>query len=356
MITRELILTLKNLKGVGNKTIFQLFTELQSYNLIDIKDYFDAILEISKNKNNLRLSNIEMEQLIISNSIANKIIEDSEKHEIKIVGYYDDDFPESLKKIDNSPLLINVKGNYKALVDLVGVAIIGTRDPSENGFKTGKYIGKEIGAKGFNVVSGLAKGCDASAHEGCLSVGGTTTAVLAHGLDHIYPKENKQLAIDIIENNGCLISEYTIGTRPFSSYFIERDRIQSALSLATIVIQTDTKGGTMHAVNDTLKYKKILGAISYVGKELSYPKTKGNQMLISEQKAIPISKESLTEFLLKIPIPQTNITNKIVKTRIKTNVRGIVRTKIKSNKIISKKTIIKNNNNQTQLKLDFNND
>ena len=103
----------------------------------------------------------------------------------------------------------------------------------------------------FNIVSGLAIGCDTAGHISIIDASGITTAVTAHGLDTVYPAENRGLAEKIYENNGILISEYFVNTRGLPNYFVERDRIQAGLSLGTIVIETDIKGGTMHTVNFT---------------------------------------------------------------------------------------------------------
>jgi DNA processing protein len=112
-----------------------------------------------------------------------------------------------------------------------------------------------------------------------------------------YPKQNIELAESIFDNGGVLLSEYLYGTGALTNYFVERDRLQSGLSKATIVIQTDEKGGTMHAVNATIKSNKKLAAIKFKGDELLYSKTKGNELLIREGKAFPLSSENLAEFL-----------------------------------------------------------
>jgi DNA processing protein len=187
------------------------------------------------------------------------------------------------------------------LYETSGIAIIGTREPSEAGFKAGEYFGEKLGNSGFNIVSGLAIGCDASAHRGALKANGFTTAILAHGMQTIYPKENKRLAEDILNNDGIILTEYIWGTGALPNYFVERDRLQAGLSKGTIVIQTDIQGGTMHAVNATIKSNKPLAAVKYVANtELNNPKIKGNEMLINEGKAFPLTSKNLDEFVKKI--------------------------------------------------------
>lgn len=224
------------------------------------------------------------------------ILEKSNKAKITVLSCFDVEFPSKLSNIDKKPIVLSFKGNYQDLNSRPGIAIIGTREPTEPGRKTGEYCGEYFGKRGFNVVSGLAKGCDSAAHIGCLRVNGMTTAIVAHGLDIIYPKENKGLATEILDKGGVLLSEYFIGKGPKPNQFVERDRLQAGLALATIVIQTGIKGGTMHAVNATIESKKFLAAIKY-NKPVDYDKISGNEMLIKESGAFPLTSESIADFV-----------------------------------------------------------
>ena len=137
------------------------------------------------------------------------------------------------------------------------------------------------------VVSGLAEGCDTAAHRGCLRGHGTTVAVMAHGLHTVYPASNRDLAEEIVANDGCLVSEYPPDTRAQRSYFVERDRLQSALSRAVLVIETDVEGGTMHTVKACLAQKRILACLAHPP-QFDNEKSRGNAMLIRRGDAIPI--------------------------------------------------------------------
>ncbi len=172
-----------------------------------------------------------------------------------------------------------------------GIAIIGTREPTPNGIKAGEFFSAEFAKRGFNIVSGLAIGCDTTGHRGALIAKGATTAFLANGLDwdSIYPKENLSLAKDIVGNGGLLLSEYAIGQNCGRYGLVARDRLQAGLSLATIVIQTGVKGGTMHAVNATLASKKPLFAVAYNSDyDTNHDKVQGNNMLIKNKAAYPL--------------------------------------------------------------------
>ncbi len=230
---------------------------------------------------------------------GNKICQTSENSGIKILSFYDDDFPKSLRKIEDCPIILNFKGNYKMLNEHTGIAVIGTRYPNRKGMKYGRYFGSFFAKKGFNVVSGLAKGCDTAAHHGCLKAKGFTTAVVAHGLHTVYPEENKKLSDRIIDTGGVLVSEYFTGTGFLPDYFIERDRIQAGLSNAVIVIQCETNGSTLFTVNYALKYGRILAAIKYGRFQLS-DVIKGNEMLIQENLAFPLDRKNKEKFLDKL--------------------------------------------------------
>jgi DNA processing protein len=162
---------------------------------------------------------------------------------------------------------------------------VGTREVTSEGIKGDLYISGEFARRGFNIVSGLAIGCDTYAHKGALNVGGKTTAFLANSLEYslIYPSENKGLAEEIVDKGGLLLSEYSIGKNANKYNLVARDRLQSALSLATIVIQTGIKGGTMHAANTTLKSGKPLYAMKYKDEFTNqHEKSLGNAYLVKQ--------------------------------------------------------------------------
>ena len=137
---------------------------------------------------------------------------------------------------------------------------------------------------GYNIVSGLALGCDSAGHRGALKYqDGKTTAFLAHGLDTVYPPENERLAEEIVERGGLLMSEYPVGDTVNRYFLVARDRLQAALSAATIVIQTGLHGGTNHAANTTLISGKPLFCVKYGNESLMHSeKVEGNIALVSK--------------------------------------------------------------------------
>lgn len=280
----SIILKVLTLPGIGRRTAFKILTNLK-HKISTDDDLIDALSDHPV----IMLNSLSKSAFYNAFEIAEKMLERSEKAGIKVLGYFDQDYPILLKNIDDPALLINAKGDYEKLNELPSVAIIGTRAPTDHGYKVGIRLGEVFGEAGFNVVSGLAIGCDTAGHTGCLNVGGFTTAVLAHGLDTIYPAVNKPLAARILDNCGLLLSEYMIGQKGQPSYFVERDRIQAGLSQAVIVVETDIKGGTMHTVKFAGNAKRIVAAFDHDPKYLYHSKTQGNQYLIKNGTARPLS-------------------------------------------------------------------
>ena len=164
--------------------------------------------------------------------------------QINMVFYDDPNFPLLLKEIPDIPFLLYYRGVLPD-ADKAAVAIVGTRRPSGNGIKTALQLGTECGHVGIPVISGLAHGIDTFAHRGAVEGGGFTAAVLACGLDQLYPKSNARLAGHILEKGGCVISEYAPGEPPLAYRFPQRNRLISGLSRATIVVEAPAKSGAL---------------------------------------------------------------------------------------------------------------
>lgn len=284
-LSAEMILTLQQLDGFGTKTIFKI-TQQISTPLSSLKELYDFLKTLKGKK----IQSISLEDIIDANDIAKKIIDVSSKHFIDLVGYYDSDFPTMLRATINEdgkldpPMLLWYRGNL-SVTSMPGLAVIGTREPTPEGVAGGTYLSEEFAKRKFNIISGLAVGCDSAGHIGALKVGGITTAILANGLDtnSIYPTENKELAETIVEQGGLLLSEYPVGQGVKSYALVARDRLQAALSKATLVIQTGIKGGTMHAANTTLVSKKPLYAMKFKNSITNnHEKCKGNAYLVSQ--------------------------------------------------------------------------
>lgn len=292
-LNKEQILTLTCLKevgvkGVGPQKIFSVARTIEDKNL-DIKSY-DELAAVMGSMKEKAIHSVTLSDLNNAHQCALKIISTSQACKIGYVGFYDAEFPAILRQTINEdgkldpPLILWYRGDY-SITQLPGFAFIGTREATPEGITGGTFLAGEFAKRGFNIVSGLAIGCDTCGHKGALKVGGKTTAILANGLDHesIYPPENQNLAEEIVENGGLLISEYRIGT-PVSRYsLVARDRLQSGLSLATLVIQTGEHGGTMHAATATLKAEKPLYTMLFKDNNTNrHEKCLGNALLVKK--------------------------------------------------------------------------
>lgn len=209
----------------------------------------------------------ELDKSCINEILNKKYRENLEKYEkylkennIKIITIFDEQYPEKLKNIYDKPILLFAKGNMD-LLKQDGIAIIGCRDCSEYGKRTSKKISFDIAKQNKCIISGLAKGIDTYAHIGALEAGGNTIAVIGNGLDNIYPYENKKLCERILENNGLIITEYVIGTKPDKLNFPERNRIISALSDGILVIEAKEKSGALITVDFGLEHGKEIFAV-----------------------------------------------------------------------------------------------
>jgi DNA processing protein len=286
----NIILTLSCLPKVGKKTILYFIKEMLEKPK-DEKDLLDRFIEIKDN--NRRIMVPTLEQLKEAINKSEEIILNSQRQNIKTIDILNENFPKKLKYINNAPSILFYKGNYNSLINDKSVAIIGSRKAEMEGLEESYRLGSVFGNGKYSVVSGLAIGCDEQAHRGCLDVRGNTVAVLPCGLDDIYPISNRGLANKILENEGCLVSEYPIGMKSFKNNFIERDRIQSGLSSAVIVCEANVDSGTMHTVDFAREQNRILACL--------YIEASGNQKLIKEDNCIVIrDKEDISRLKLEI--------------------------------------------------------
>ena len=234
----------------------------------------EELLKMFKSPENIwRLSRNDLKQIDginekIINIITNqkyrnnlgKYIEYMKKNEIKLVTLYDKEYPEKLKEIYDKPVSLFYKGNIE-LLKKRNIAIVGCRDCSVYGKNTARDISYKLAEKGQCIVSGLARGIDKYAHLGALEASGDTIAVIGNGLDIIYPYENKNLSERILKNNGLIVTEYIIGTKPEKNHFPARNRIISGLSEGVIVVEAKEKSGALITADFALEQGREVFAI-----------------------------------------------------------------------------------------------
>jgi DNA processing protein len=188
-------------------------------------------------------------QEVISRHIEKKVVP---------VAITDSKYPPLLKLISDPPPILFVRGNLETLSMADALAVVGTRGATELGKEVAGRIAKYFAKRGYVIVSGLAKGIDTAAHKGAVEAEARTVAVLGTALDQIYPAENRELAERIANDSGALITELPLGRKSFRNAFVQRDRIQSGMSLAVIPVQTDVTGGTMHTVRFAEQHGRLL--------------------------------------------------------------------------------------------------
>ena len=192
-------------------------------------------------------------------SAAERTLAYTEKYNIGIVTYADTEYPESLKEIQNPPVLLYYRGVLPDFRSGFFSAVVGTRRLSEYGRRMAFAIGADLASAGAAVVSGMAVGIDGVAMAGALSLGGCVVAVLGSGIDVCYPKAHKTLAKAIVASGGCVLTEYPPKTRPERYNFPKRNRIISGLCAVTAVIEGSEKSGAMI----TARYAKEQGRAVY---------------------------------------------------------------------------------------------
>ncbi len=267
----KLILLLQNVNGIGDASIRKLIVNEKFKEIIDVQITYSAILAwIKKNESyfskRANISSLTINDLKIANEKRKEIEESSAKLGIKIISYFDEDYPKRFKDMAFSkecdfPVLFYYLGDIKLLNSEKICAIIGTRKVSPKAKEYGMRIAKKMVDDGYVVVSGLAEGCDTIGHRGCLDAGGKTVAIVGTPLNTIFPKTNKNLQDEILEKGGLVISEYPIGFKWGAFAFVQRDRLQTLGSDVVIALQCSIDGGTMYASKATRKYYKKLMTI-----------------------------------------------------------------------------------------------
>lgn len=185
-------------------------------------------------------------------------------------------YPPLLKEIHDPPPILYAKGNLSCLSQTT-LAMVGTRKPSVRGRETAWEWAKAL-SQSLTIVSGLAQGIDAAVHEGCLSAQGKTIAVLGTGIDIIYPRQHKNLALKISEN-GLLLSEFPLNTSPKPGHFPRRNRIISGLSIATLVIEAALKSGSLITARFALEQNR--GVLALPG-SIHLPQARGCHYLLKQ--------------------------------------------------------------------------
>lgn len=246
---------LKDMPGIGDitlKRLIALFGDAQNV----LNANYDELTE--KARLNIETAEAVCRAPRITDRIKREL-ELIDAASVKVVTLADAAYPSLLKEIADPPPLLYVKGKLDNLA--FPLAIVGARKPTEYGVVTTRKLSRELTLKGFSIISGLAVGIDAEAHKGALDVQGTTFAVLGNGLSSVYPRENRQLAKQIIEFGGALISELHMKAPPDAFHFPKRNRIISGISMGTVVTEAASKSGSLITARLALEQNREVFAV-----------------------------------------------------------------------------------------------
>ena len=222
---------------------------------------------------------------------AERELADLDKAGATILAWGEPDYPAALAAIDDAPPILAVRGD-RALLSRPALAVVGARNASANGRRLARELAGELGHHGYLIASGLARGIDAAAHLGALASG--TVAVLAGGIDIVYPPENQEL-YDAIVERGTIIAEPAFGTVPQARHFPRRNRIISGLSLGILVVEAAARSGSLITARFALDQGREVFAVP--GSPLD-PRCRGTNDLIRRGATLT---ESIDDILQQLP-------------------------------------------------------
>ena len=245
---------LATLPGLGTRTRLQLLEHFDSPEDIYYADEGELLLtpDITKAQAAL-LADKSLER-------TEQVLADCARDGQFILTMGDSLYPNRLRTIFDPPILLYGKGALPVFDDEVAVTVVGTRSCTPYGIRAASQLGYELSKQGALLVSGMAKGIDGEALKGALRAGGFTAAVLGGGADVIYPAENRRLYQDIVAT-GVILSEYPPGTVPKADHFPVRNRLLSALSLATVVVEAPEKSGALITAMTALEQGRDVFAV-----------------------------------------------------------------------------------------------
>lgn len=284
MDERTLLLALHETEGIGWKTIHKLVTGLSSLQELpamkpehlipyDLSPAAADRLYTSLRRNEWRTR-----------------LQDYKQAGIRWMTVLDPDYPELLRQTSRPPWILYARGDLARLHD-PGIALVGTRTPTVYGRKAAFDLASDLSSSGVTVVSGLARGIDTEAHRGAVRHAGRTIAVLACGLDRVYPPENASL-FETIAEQGLLVSEFAPGTTLHPGLFPLRNRIIAGLTLGTVVVEAAAKSGSLITADQALDESRDVFAVPG---PITSPKSAGTLSLLRQGAKLVASVEDILE-------------------------------------------------------------
>lgn len=231
---------------------------------------------------------------IYSQELAKKEMENTNNIGAELLIYIEEEYPERLKNIYDPPPVITVRGDVK-LLGKDSIAIVGARNASANGIRFSEGLAKDLGDGGYIIVSGLARGIDTAAHKGSLKTG--TIAVIAGGINNIYPPENEKL-YNVIAEKGAIIAELPFGAAPKAQHFPQRNRIISGLSLGVVIVEAALKSGSLITARLALEQGREVFAVPGHPQD---PRAQGPNRLIKQGAILIESAEDVIRAITSQP-------------------------------------------------------
>jgi len=231
----------------------------------------------------------------------------------KIISFNDKHYPLLLKQIYDPPLILFVQGNSE-LLNRTQLAMVGSRNASINGRDNAFEFAKQLADLGWVITSGLALGIDGAAHKGVLAINGKTIAVVATGLDQVYPARHRELAKSILDNDGAIVSEFLPNTPPKPGYFPKRNRLISGLSVGVLVVEATIKSGSLITARCAIEQNREIFAIPST---INNPQGKGCHWLIKQGAKLVEDIADIVNEIKQLPISGLNLsTNKEKEVRL----------------------------------------
>jgi len=278
MTLNEAWVALSLVRHIGNKTIERLLENFGSCEAI-LSASTDDLMQVKGIGQKIADAVVSIEL-----DTVRRDIENWQNAGVHIIPQNSEKFPQILTTIPDPPLTLFVRGNYQPETWQNAVAIVGTRNPTTQSIELARKLATLYTESGWTVVSGLALGIDTQAHMGALNVEhGRTVAVLGGGVLNIYPPGNEPLANSILEHNGAILSENSPDASSSAPRLVRRNRIISGLCQRIIVVQSDVKGGAMHAANFASKQGREIFTVDW--------RFSGNQSLLKSG-ATPVNPDA----------------------------------------------------------------
>lgn len=306
------VLALQSLKGVGNRTLVKLIEFYHTNNLKTIREIdFTKVPKLNSSIVQAASDLFASGEYGVLSLDCEKLLSTWRDAGVIVLAYGSSDYPAQLKSLPDPPALLFCKGNVDLLKSPKSIAVVGTRNNTKLGEKIAYKTVEHFSNEGFCIVSGLALGIDAIAHRAALNNKGRTIAVLVD-LISIAPSNHRDLAEQIVRQDGLLVSENRPGTKILPALFAKRDRIQAGLAMAVFAVETAIDGGTMHAVKaaTSIQRKVFVPNASAAGyPDLGIEQISGTQQLVHSEVATSYTRDTYAEISQALNLAAASFTD-----------------------------------------------